>query len=342
MSPARLGSAALCCLSALLHAGLAQAGTTIVPPPAPPAKVAPAPPPAASTHPPPPAPAPPEAPIAAPLPTAIAQPGPDASVEKVAEAKDVAQAAALTPIVASPTDATKPAFQLYTQVDLPILGVGLVFAGARLFRTQKAYCAPRCNPSELNGLDKVTAGYWSPLWSTGSDIGLYGIMAGAATVLMVDEGFFPALNDGLVILESGLTATAVSSIVTLSAGRPRPFLYGDKAPLGDRNSADAGLSFVSNHVAVGCAVVTSTFMAMRRLEPRSKVPYVILGVGGATAGFIAVGRIMAGKHFITDTLMGAVIGTSMGVIVPAMHDSPVKIVPVVSDTQRGLGLSGVF
>jgi membrane-associated phospholipid phosphatase len=341
MSPARLAPASLC-LAALLGVGTTHAGTPSGVPVRTPAPPPSAPPPAPLATTPPPAPALPDPPLPAPLGDAIAQPGPQATPAKVEEAKDVAKAAALTPIVTSPGDSTKPAFQLYAQVDLPVLGVGLVFAGARLFRTQKAYCAPQCNPSELNAVDKVTAGYWSPLWSTGSDIGLYGIMAGAATVLLVDEGFFPALNDGLVILESGLTATAVSSIVTLSAGRPRPFLYGDKAPLNDRNSADAGLSFVSNHVAVGCAVVTSTFMAMRRLEPRSRLPLIILGVGGAAATFVGVGRIEAGKHFITDTLLGAVIGTSVGIIVPALHDSPVKIVPVVSETQRGLGFSGVF
>lgn len=43
-----------------------------------------------------------------------------------------AKAAELTPIVPSPQNALRPAFQLYSEVDLPIMGMGLVFAGARL------------------------------------------------------------------------------------------------------------------------------------------------------------------------------------------------------------------
>jgi hypothetical protein len=46
-----------------------------------------------------------------------------------------------------------------------------------------------------------------------------------------------------VIAESGLAATAAASMMTLAAGRPRPFLYGEKAPLSERNGSDAGLSF---------------------------------------------------------------------------------------------------
>jgi hypothetical protein len=46
-------------------------------------------------------------------------------------------------------------------------------------------------------------------------------------------------------IESGLAATAAVTMMTLAAGRPRPYLYGDKAPLSDRNSADAGLSFLT-------------------------------------------------------------------------------------------------
>jgi len=84
-----------------------------------------------------------------------------------------------------------PAFQLYAEIDLPILGIGLVFEGARLVRpsSQKAFCAPLCPRSDLNALDRTTAGYWSPGWQTASDYGLYTVMVAAATLLFADEGF---------------------------------------------------------------------------------------------------------------------------------------------------------
>ncbi len=272
----------------------------------------------------------------------IAPPGPGASPAKVEQAKSQAEVAALTPIVPSPENPTKPAFQLYSEIDLPVLGIGLVLGSARFLRTQKAYCAPRCDPDELNALDRKTAGYYSVGWSTASNVGVYTLVAGSAVLLVADEGVLDALNDAVVIAESALTATALSSVMTLAAGRPRPLLYGDEAPLSVRNDADAGLSFLSSHASISFAVSTSTFMAMKRLHPKGPMPYIVLGVGDSVAAFVATSRVMAGKHFITDALGGAIVGSSVGVLVPALHDSPAKVVPVVSERERGLELSLAF
>jgi membrane-associated phospholipid phosphatase len=272
----------------------------------------------------------------------IAPPLPGASPEKVEEAKTAAKTAELTPIVPSPKNPLHPAFQLYAEIDLPVLGIGLVFAEARLFRSQTAFCAPLCDPSTLNTIDRTTAGYWSPNWQKASDYGLYAIGAGAAALLLLDEGPSPALNDMVVIAEAGLAATALASVMTLASSRPRPFLYGEKAPLDKRNSADGGLSFLSSHAAVSFAIATSTFMTMRRLHPASRTPWIVMAVGGVAAAFVASARVMGGMHFISDSIGGAIVGTSLGVLIPSLHASPVTVVPVAGDGQRGLALVARF
>ena len=253
-----------------------------------------------------------------------------------------AKEAELTPIVPSPRDVTRPAYQLFAQTDLPLLGLGIVVGSSRLIRTQPAYCAPSCNPGDLNALDRTTAGFWNTTWGTASDVGIASIVVGSGAVLIADEGALPALNDAVVIAEAGLTATAFSSILTLAAGRPRPFLYGDKAPLATRNSADGGLSFLSSHASVSFAVATSLYMTERRLHPGEQFPYVILGVGLAAASFVASTRVLAGRHFITDSVGGAVVGTSVGVLVPALHGSPVRVVPAIAPKEGSVNVVGAF
>ena len=283
----------------------------------------------------PPPPADPNAPL-------IAPPSPTASPQKVEEAKSTAQTAELTPIVPSPRDPLKPAFQLYAEIDLPVLGIGLVFANARRFRSQTAFCAPLCDPATLNDVDRTTAGYWSTNWQSASDYGLLAIGLGAATLLLVDEGVYPALNDMVVVAETALAATALASVMTLASSRPRPFLYGEEAPLDKRNSADGGLSFLSSHAAVSFAIATSTFMTMRRLHPRSNAPWIVMGVGGLAAAFVASARVLGGMHFISDSIGGAIVGTSLGILIPSLHASPVTVVPVAGDGQRGMALSFRF
>lgn len=283
----------------------------------------------------------------------IAPPAPDAPPAKVEEAKKVAETAALTPIVPNPRDPTHPAFLLYAEIDPPLLATGAVFALARRYKSEAASCAPACDSVQLNALDKLTAGYYSAGWSTASDYLLYGLGAASAAALVADEGVLDALNDGVVIGEATLSATAVASIMTLAAGRPRPFLYGDpkapdgyKAPPGIRSGPDASLSFLSSHTAEAFAMVTSLYVAEHRLHPRSSYPKYLLGIGLGVASTIGVARVMSGYHFITDVIGGAVVGSSVGVLVASVHSSPVHVVPVIDHrpggSAAGLALSGDF
>jgi membrane-associated phospholipid phosphatase len=281
--------------------------------------------------------------IAPPPAPTIAPPAPEAPPEKVEKAKATAETAQLHPIVPSPQNPLRPAFQLYAEIDVPVIAIGIVFAAARRFRSQTAFCAPLCNPDDLNAVDRVTAGYWSPGWQTASDYGLYSVAVGAVTLLLLDEGPTSALNDAVVVAETGLAATALASVMTLASARPRPYMYGEKAPLSARNSPDGGLSFLSSHAAISFGVATSTFMTMRRLHPRSNTPWIALGVGGALAAGVSAARVLGGMHFISDSIGGATVGASLGVLIPSLHQSPVAIVPVTGDAgQHGLALVAHF
>ncbi|MBI2388389.1 MAG: phosphatase PAP2 family protein [Deltaproteobacteria bacterium] len=250
--------------------------------------------------------------------------------------------AEVTPIEPSPRDPSRPAFQLYAEFDLPALGIGVVFAGARLVRTQKAWCAPRCDEKDLNAFDRLTAGRWDPAWTNVSNIGIAAVIAAPAIYLLADEGPLNALNDAVVIGEAALLASATSTIMTVAAGRPRPFLYGDKAPLEDRNTVDASMSFISSHTAISFAVATSTWMTYRRLHPRSRAHWLVLAVGDAAATLVGTARMLAGRHFPTDVLSGAIVGTSVGVMVPALHGAPVQVVPTAGKDHAGLAVTGFF
>jgi membrane-associated phospholipid phosphatase len=272
----------------------------------------------------------------------IAPPAPDASPAKAKQAAATARAAALTPIVPGLPGARPAAFQLYAEIDLPVLAVGVVFVAARFARTQKAFCAPLCDRNDLNSFDRSTAGFWSPAWTNASNVGLLALGTGVEVLLTLEGGVAEALNDSVVIAEAAMSATAAASIMTLAAGRPRPFLYGTKAPLSERNGSDAGNSFLSSHAAVAFAIATSTYIAAHRLNPRSALPYWVLGLGLSAGSFIATARVMAGQHFVTDAVGGAVVGSAVGVLVSSIHPSPVTIVPVADERSHGIGIQGRF
>jgi membrane-associated phospholipid phosphatase len=235
-----------------------------------------------------------------------------------------------------------PAYRLAPEYDVAAFGLGASFSAARLVRTQKAWCAPRCDERDVNGLDRLTAGRWSPTWATVSDASIVSMGALAAAYLFVDERPAHALNDAVVVAESALVATATATIMTAAVQRPRPYLYGDRAPLDVRDGVDASMSFISSHTAVAFALSTATWRTYRLLHPDAKAHWAVLLLGDVAAGVVGAARVLAGRHFVTDVVTGALVGTSVGLVVPALHAAPVQLVPTAGKDHAELSLVGRF
>jgi membrane-associated phospholipid phosphatase len=137
------------------------------------------------------------------------------------------------------------------------------------------------------------------------------------------ENLGDAAQDGAVVLESVLVGSALQTLTAMAVRRPRPFLYGDAAPLSDRTNPNGALSFFSGHTEASFAAVTSFWRALRRIEGGdTTLTWIAFGAGLGLASLVAACRVGAGQHFPTDVLAGAVVGTSVGVLVPALHEWP--------------------
>jgi membrane-associated phospholipid phosphatase len=251
--------------------------------------------------------------------------------------KEGASTDTLTPLRPQSPEEPLPAYQLYLEVDAPLLAIAVVFGIGRSIRggLAPAFCAPapdsptaestHCDPSGLNWLDRQVAGRYQPGWRAWSDIGLYGIEALAAGGILAHGGLKRGLNDLVVVAEATLLASAASGASTAITGRPRPYMYGTEAPLAVRQSGDGGLSYFSGHTSTAFGAVTATFVTFRRLYPDSRWPWVIYGAGVAAASFVGATRILAGSHFPTDVAAGAAVGAAVGLLVPALHAAPRRI-----------------
>lgn len=112
--------------------------------------------------------------------------------------------------------------------------------------------------------------------------------------------------------------------------RPRPYTYSkDPAALRYAKSTgdDARLSFYSGHSAMSFgAAVTGAYLLGASSE--SKLARGVgWGVGLMAASATANLRVRAGKHFYSDVVVGAIVGTAVGYIVPALHADGRPYVP---------------
>jgi membrane-associated phospholipid phosphatase len=68
----------------------------------------------------------------------------------------------------------------------------------------------------------------------------------------------------------------------------------------------------------------------------------VLVAGLAGSALIGVARVGAGGHFPSDVIAGAAVGTGIGIAIPALHASGVRVAPLAHGEARGLALTAAF
>jgi membrane-associated phospholipid phosphatase len=136
-----------------------------------------------------------------------------------------------------------------------------------------------------------------------------------------------APEDALLIAEAAIVAADVSQLTKLIVGRERPFVHAlppEQKSL-TAHPSDNNLSFFSGHSTEAFALATAsgTVGTMRgyRWAP------LAWAVGGAVAATTAYLRIAADKHWLTDVVVGAVVGAGIGFAVPYLFHSAVDDPP---------------
>jgi membrane-associated phospholipid phosphatase len=134
-------------------------------------------------------------------------------------------------------------------------------------------------------------------------------------------------EDALLIAEAAVVAADVNQLTKLIAGRERPFVHALVPEQKSRtpHPSDNNLSFFSGHSSEAFALATasSTVGTMRgyRWAP------LAWSVGEAMAATTAYLRIAADKHWLTDVVVGAVVGAGIGFAVPYVFHSAVDDPP---------------
>jgi membrane-associated phospholipid phosphatase len=229
-------------------------------------------------------------------------------------------------------------FSLRLGVDLPVMVVSATIGASWLLRNEltPASCAPRCDQADLAAFDRAVAGRYDSNMRLTSDLAVAALLAGGAGVLLFDGGWV----DLAVGTESVLVASAIAVTTMFAVRRPRPWLYGEEAPLRDRERGGSSMSFPSGHTANAFAVALALFRIQRARHPGSSRPYWLLAGAGGLAVVVATTRVLAGDHFPSDVLAGALLGGAVGWAVPELHRVARRLSVVPS--AGGLAVSGAF
>lgn len=183
-----------------------------------------------------------------------------------------------------------------------------------------------CEPGTLDGNLSKSAAWANPHTAdTLSNVMLFAVPVGVMGygLLQAYRLEDPAAGWSSVLLITQATSLAmlVNTVVKYSVGRARPYVWQGNPGLYS-SASDENLSFFGGHTTFVFAVVASgsTLFFMQGMPG---APYV-LGVGLAAAVFTSYLRIAADKHYLSDVLVGAGVGSLIGWAVPYLFHRPGK------------------
>lgn len=130
---------------------------------------------------------------------------------------------------------------------------------------------------------------------------------------------------GLMYAEVLMLNTGLTGITKSLAGRIRPYLYNTSLTAEERFAMQsdeapvASTSFFSGHSSTAFASAVFLSKTYTDIYGRNTWSKVIWAGSLTLATVTAVARVEAGVHFPTDVLVGALVGSAIGYLIPVLH-----------------------
>ena len=131
------------------------------------------------------------------------------------------------------------------------------------------------------------------------------------------QAFVAVLSDWMILIQAVVWNGLTNESVRLLIQRPRPFVYSN--PIGLGGDPAHYTSFYSGHTSFSAVVGSAMlFLLFGRKAPRA----LLLTTGWAALTlvfFTGLFRVLSGRHFPTDVLVGALAGSLIGFVVTQVY-----------------------
>ena len=181
-----------------------------------------------------------------------------------------------------------------------------------------------CDRNEVAAIDRWVTEMDSHSAALVSDVLLYSLVASPLVFTGIDtpaSGTTAArMGEDSAVTFQALGATYLATVLLkMVVARPRPLTYSPSFDKSVRFKGDARLSFPSGHASLSFAA--ASVLSVMLAERFGDSPGAVAGITGSylAATGAAAARVLGGKHFLTDVLAGAVLGTALGLTIPLLH-----------------------
>lgn len=220
--------------------------------------------------------------------------------------------------------------QVVPGVDVPIIAAAGSLSIMSYVISQETRLDAPVSPTtgrDVNSMDRSAIEFHSSRANTASNV-LLSVNIGLPFALNLADvlasvpaghkakGYF---SDAVVLGEAMVVNAALTSAIKNIFRRPRPWTYDESSTVGDRNALDSTLSFYSGHTSASFTAATSYSYLFMLRHPDSPLVVPCWLATHLMAGATGVTRVLAGRHFWTDVIAGAVAGSATGFLVTYLH-----------------------
>ncbi len=202
------------------------------------------------------------------------------------------------------------------RVDGPITTLAALGAGVPLFfEDELINKSEYLKREDVNPFDRGAAGNSNKAVGFASHLVVGTALIAPVVIDYYDVGWNKIYLEDMVVYTQALAVqSAVANLARFTTKRPRPDAYD---PLHQPvTQAEEFESFYSGHTASIFAALTATSLTYTYRYGPSPWPWIITVAVGFGQGTM---RVIAGRHFPSDVLAGAAVGTVIGGAVPMLH-----------------------
>jgi len=228
-----------------------------------------------------------------------------------------------------------------------VVGMGLSAYGLKLIQDKEGFTEAEVlamRKSDVNSFDRFSAGYYSKSAKKISDFPFYGSFAMPFAMLLNDN-----VNNkvGQVFVLYVETMAVTGTIFTLANGnteRARPLVYSSEVEMSEKMESNAQNSFFAGHTAATAAATFFAAKIFHDFNPDSGARPYVWATAAALPAAVGYLRLKAGKHFLSDNLIGYTVGAASGILIPQLHKKTnytgISLAPTVIPTFNGSAAQG--
>ena len=251
-------------------------------------------------------------------------------------------------------------FSTYSQNEFPykiswkkdgiwlVTGLSLNALGFYLIKEKSPISVKEFNAlskEDVPAFDRWIAGNYSKQADRISDYPFYTSFSIPLLMMLTEE---QKSHSGTIAVLFVETMATTGALYTFSAGtinRSRPLTYNEEISSAERRSAKSQRSFFGGHTAASASAFFFAAKVYTDLHPSSSIKPLVWTVAAVAPAWVAYLRQKAGKHFLSDNLVGYAIGAASGILIPELHkkeNDNLIVYPVIGDIYKGLGLNYKF